>query len=178
MASVFTCHMKLKSFFLAAGAGVLLLGAVAIPVLRAQQRAADDLLSGTTPTLRRPMVGLIMRRVAARLHVTDDQKLAALGVLRNHQAALKPLVDQLIKERFALRKTLEASSVDEAAVRAGSARVAAVEAEVAVQKAYLFHDLRAVATPDQSKEIDQMEANAETRVLKVVDLVSDWIAQS
>ncbi len=170
--------MKLKFLFLAAGAGVFLLGAAAIPVLRAQQRAGDDLLSGTTPTVRRPMVGLIMRRVAERLHLTDDQKLAALGVLRTHQPALKPLVDRLITDRFALRKTLEATTVDEAAVRAGSARVAAIEADLAVQKAHLFHDLRAVATPEQLTTLDQMEANSETRLLKIVDLVSDWIAQS
>lgn len=170
--------MKLKSVFLSVGAGALLLGAIAIPVLHAQQHAADDLLSGTTPTLRRPMVGLVMRRVAERLHVTSDQKLAALGVLRTHQPALKPLVDQLIRERFALRKTLEAATVDETAVRAGSTRVAAIEADLAVRKAYLFHDLRAVATLEQLKTLDEMETNSETRLLKIVDLVSDWIAQS
>ena len=42
--------------------------------------------------------------------------------------------------------------MDEAAVRAESQRVAAIEANLAVQKAYLFHDLRAVATPDQLAE--------------------------
>ena len=124
------------------------------------------------------MAGLILRRIAARLHVTDDQKRAALGVLRTHQPALTPLVDQVVKERFALRKLLEAPTVDEAAVRAGSARVAAFEAELAVQKAYLFHELRAVATPEQLTTLDQMEANSETRLLKTVDLVSDWIARS
>ena len=124
------------------------------------------------------MAGMFMRRVAERLHVTPDQKIAALDALRKHLPAVKPLVDQVIKERFALRKLLEAPTVDEAAVRAGAQRVAAAEADLAVQKALLFHDLRAVATPEQLTSIDQMEANAETRWLKTVDLVSDWIAQS
>ena len=63
-------------------------------------------------------------------------------------------------------------------MRAASQRVAAVEADLAVQKAHLFHDLRAVATPEQLTSIDQMEASAETRLLKTVSLVSDWLARS
>ncbi len=163
--------MKLRTIFLTAGAGVLLVGGVALPVLRAQHRSDD-------PTCRRPMAGFFLRRAAQKLHITPDQKTAALDALRKHEPALKPLVDQVIKERFALRKSLEAPTVDEGAVRAASARVASAEADLAVQKAYLFHDLRTVATPEQLASIDQMEANAETRLLKVVDLVSDWIAQS
>ena len=113
-----------------------------------------------------------------RFHLTTEQKKAGLAVLRTHQPAIKPLLDSLTKERVALRALLKAPAVDEAAIRAQSARVASIEADLAVQRAYLSHDLRALATPEQLQTLDTMQAEAVSRRAAIVQRISDWISNS
>ena len=169
--------MNIRFILVAPAIAAVAAGLSLQPVLRAQQPSPAPSYAGAD-AFRRPGRLLALRRALEKLHASDDQKQAALAVLRNHQPAVKPLVDSLVKERIALHALYKAPAVDEAAVRAQSARVAAVEADLAVQKAYLVHDLRAVATPDQLQSLDTMEAEAETRLVEVISLINDWIAKS
>ena len=169
--------MKIRTLLTVLAVAALVMGLSLKPLLHAQQDSPAPAQPGAG-WFHRPGRLMAWRRAFEKLQVTDAQKQAALAVLRSHQPAIKPLVDHLVKERIALHDLSKAPAIDEAAVRAQSARVAAVEADLAVQKAYLIHDLRGVATPSQLDSLDKMETDAETRLVHVIDLVNDWIAAS
>ena len=148
------------------------------PILRAQTPQAGDAAADTNSFHRPFGSGMLARQALGRLHLTAEQKKDGLAVLRSHQPAIKPLVDRLAEERTALRALSKAPTVDEAAVRAQSARVAAVEADLAVQRAYLAHDLRALATPEQLQTLDRMQAENATRRAEMTQRFRAWIANS
>ena len=156
----------------------ILAGLALKPVLRAQVPPASG-QAADADSMQRPFGhGGLARQMLGRLHLSAEQKKAGLTVLRAHQPVIKPLVDGVMKERAALRALSKAPTVDEAAIRAQSARVAAVEADLAVQRAYLAHDLRALATPEQLQTLDMMQAEGVSRRAAIVQRVNDWITNS
>ncbi len=92
---------------------------------------------------------------AEQLGLTPVQKtniqqiMAAAKADSNPTTSLKLLRESLEAERKNLQSVLLATPVDEAAVRAEAAKVAAIEADLDVQRAYLFAKIQAVLTPDQ-----------------------------
>ena len=59
-----------------------------------------------------------------------------------------------------MRKT----SADEAAIRAQSAKVAAVQSDIAIQRASLNAELRAVLRPEQVAEFEKMEKELQAKM--------------
>ena len=99
----------------------------------------------------------------AALGLSDEQRASVKAVLRNHQPEIKPLVDQLVTARRALRAAVRAEAVDESAIRAQAAKVASLEADLAVKRAAVAHEIRALLTPAQIEKFKQIQANADTR---------------
>ncbi|MGA2605073.1 MAG: periplasmic heavy metal sensor, partial [Verrucomicrobiia bacterium] len=73
----------------------------------------------------------------AKLGVTDAQKAQLKTILRSYQPTVGPLVKEVVTERRALRDTIRAQTVDETAIRAQAAKVASLEADLAVQRAHV-----------------------------------------
>ncbi len=170
--------MNTRPILLLIAVATVLVGASLRPVLRAQSSPAGNATADPDPSQLPSGTGGLGRRVLARLHTTAEQRKAGLEVLRRHQPAIKPLLDSLAKERTALRALSKTLTIDEAAIRAQSTRVAAVEADLAVQRAYLAHDLRVLATPEQLQTLDRMQAESSSRRAMIVQRVSDWITNS
>lgn len=95
-----------------------------------------------------PTRGKIVRKIAA-LGLTDEQKAQVKGILKNHRPTAQPLVKQLIAERRALWDLIHAESVDETAIRAQVEKAAKVDADLAVQRASIAHEIRDVLTTEQ-----------------------------
>ncbi len=106
---------------------------------------------------------IIMGRIAS-LHLTDQQKAQSKGILEAHRPTLQPLVKQYVSERRALRGLISAEQTDETAIRAQVAKVAAVGSDLAVERAHLARDFRAILTPDQMSKIKKMQEKRDARV--------------
>jgi Spy/CpxP family protein refolding chaperone len=130
--------------------------------------------AGTTEAT--PARGRIAERLVA-LGVTDQQKAEVKTVLRKHQPTVQPLVKQLVTERRALRNTIRAETIDESAVRAEAAKVASLEADLAMQRAHLSHDIRAVLTPDQIQKLKDMQVDFDVRIDGFLHRVAKRIAE-
>lgn len=91
------------------------------------------------------------------LGITDDQKAQMKGILEKYRPALQPLIKQYHTERREMRKLVHAATIDEAAIRAQAARMSTVQADLAVQRARLLHDMRGVLTQEQLQKLSQME---------------------
>ena len=115
------------------------------------------------PPAARHEHGRFLHRFAT-LGLSADQRASVKAILRKHQPEIKPLVDQLVTERRALRDTVRAATVDEPAIRAQSAKVAAMEADLAVKRAAVAHEIRAVLTPDQIEKLKTIQADGDKRL--------------
>jgi len=116
-------------------------------------------------------------RIFAQLGVTDEQKAEVKGILRKYQPTVEPMVRQLVDARRALRGTIRAETIDESAIRAQAAKVASLEADLAVQRAHVAHDIRAALTPDQIAKLKEMQANRDARVDAFLSRVAKRISE-
>jgi len=110
-----------------------------------------------------PARGKFAERLA-QLGVTDQQKTEAKAILRKYQPTVGPVVRQLVDARRSLRETIRAATIDEPAIRAQAAKVASLEADLAVQRAHVSHDIRAVLTPEQIEKLKQMQVDIDARI--------------
>lgn len=106
-----------------------------------------------------PMMGVLKR-----LDLTDVQKQEAKDIFAKHKAQIQPLVKQLVAERRALRTLVQADAVDEQAIRAQAGKISSVRADLTVQRAYLFHDLRGILTPAQLQKLKQLQAEWDEKI--------------
>ena len=130
--------------------------------------------AGTTePT---PARGRIAQRLAA-LGVTDQQKAEIKGILRKYQPTVGPMMRQLVEARRALRDTIHAETIDESAIRAQAAKIASFEADLAVQRAHVSHEVRAVLTPEQIQKLGELRVDVDARVDAFLSRVAKRIAE-
>ena len=115
-------------------------------------------------------------RMMAQAGVTSQQKAAVKTILRNYQPTLEPLVKEVVTERRALRDTIRAETIDETAIRAQAAKVASLEADLAVERAHVAHDIRAVLTPEQIQKLKDMQLDADARFDALLQHIANRIA--
>jgi protein CpxP len=116
---------------------------------------AQDTSDSTAGT--RPGHGHILQRIAKKLNLTDDQKSQIKAVWGGEKDALKSLFGQLHDARKNLRAAIHANGANEAAVRAASAKVASVEADLAVERMRLYGKIAPILTDQQRRKIADFE---------------------
>lgn len=90
--------------------------------------------------------------------ISKAQREQIRKVLQKYYPDVNPLVDKVITERKLQREVVRTTPVDETAVRKQSAAVAAVEADLAVQLAYISSEIQAILRPEQIKELRALES--------------------
>lgn len=111
----------------------------------------------------------VFRMLARKLALTDQQKAQAKELWQQHRAQAKPLMADLRTQRQQLRQLVMSGSADEAAIRAQSAKVASLQADLAVQRAKGAKEFLAMLTPDQQAKLKAMEAKWADRMNKRFD---------
>ena len=117
-----------------------------------------------------------LARKLAQLGVTAEQKAEVKTILRKYQPTVGPLITEVVTERRALRDTIRAQTIDETAIRAQAAKVASLEADLAVQRAYVGHDIRAVLTPEQLQKLKEMQIDVDAHIDGFLHRVANRIA--
>jgi periplasmic protein CpxP/Spy len=102
-------------------------------------------------------------RLAKKLGLSEQQRAQAKTIFQANRAQAKPLFAGLKGERHQLRQLIHSGSADEAAIRAQSAKVAAIEADLAVQRARGAKQLMALLTPDQLAKFKALQAQREQK---------------
>lgn len=149
--------MRTKSIVTAAIAAA---GLVSIPMLQ-----ADPPAGGFGQCMREGF----REHMAQELNLTDTQKSQIEAILKEQEPVVKPLIEQLVKERHALRDVISATPVDEAAIRAQSAKVAAVEANLAVARAQTKARIAPLLTPEQQAKAKELRAKHEERMQRFLN---------
>jgi len=97
--------------------------------------------------------GGFLKRLAKQLGLSEQQKTGAKAILKNSRADNKPLVTALMTERHQMRSLMLSGTADEAAIRAQSAKIAAIQADLAVKRAQEVKQLLALLTPEQTTKL-------------------------
>jgi Spy/CpxP family protein refolding chaperone len=100
-----------------------------------------------------------IRAAIATLGITDQQRTEIREVLREFKPDVQPKIEKLVQERRTLREVIRTTPVDEAAIRAQSAKVAALEADLAVDRARVGAKVRPILTEEQLAKLQQMTSN-------------------
>jgi protein CpxP len=146
-----------KLVLISCSAAVALMTAVGI---------ANAVDSNTNDGGRPHRFGQRMRMMHAlkEVGVTDAQKEQIRGMMREQRPQLQPLRKQMVQERRALRNVVQTSPVNESAIRTQAARVAQVQADIAVKRAYIADRIRAILTPEQQAKLKDLQAQRDARI--------------
>lgn len=88
------------------------------------------------------------------LDLSDAQRDQIKGIAESHRDEWKALADRARPAHEALRAAVSAGSVDETLIRAKSADVAAVEADMNVARARVAAEIVPLLTPDQKAKLN------------------------
>jgi periplasmic protein CpxP/Spy len=92
---------------------------------------------------------------AADVDLSDAQRQQIRSILGQARESNRPLADRLRDAQRALRTATMAAPVDENQIRAASAALAGVQADLAVARARAQSDVMAVLTPDQQAKVTE-----------------------
>ena len=111
-----------------------------------------------------PPAGRHLKKMATDLGLSSQQQQDVKAVFAKTRSQAEPLMKQLKTEHRSLRALIQADAVDDAAIRAQSAKVAAVEADLAVQRAHVGQQVRAILTPEQVQKFKELQAARDGRI--------------
>lgn len=101
--------------------------------------------------------GRFLQRIADKLNLTSGQRSQIKAVLAADKDNLAPLLAALHQARVNLRSAIRADGATEASVRAASAKVAAAEADMAVERMKLYAKIVPILTDAQREQLGAME---------------------
>lgn len=97
------------------------------------------------------------------MDLTDAQREAIQAIAEQNRSEGRAMAEQLGAARASLNEAVMADVVNESTIRARAADLARLEADAAVQRAYVNADIWQILTPDQRVELRQLQAEAEER---------------
>ena len=98
-----------------------------------------------------------------QLNLSDAQKQQVQSIMQQHRQQAQRVMQRLEQAMQAQRAAVNQVPVNEAAVRQAAAALAAIEADVAVDRARLHADIFNVLTVEQQEKAKQLEAQAQSR---------------
>jgi Spy/CpxP family protein refolding chaperone len=103
--------------------------------------------------------GQFLERAKEKLGLTDEQVAKIRTELRGEKDTLHDLISKLHEARVDLRNAIQASDATEASVRAASAKVAEVEANLAVARLKVYGKISPILTPEQREQVKQFQSH-------------------
>jgi Spy/CpxP family protein refolding chaperone len=99
----------------------------------------------------------LRERIKEKLGLTEDQAGQIKTALAAEKDSIKELLAKLHQARVSLREAIQAPNADEASVRVASAKVATVQADLAVLRLKLYGKLNPILTSDQRDKVQQFQ---------------------
>lgn len=111
--------------------------------------------------------GLIAQRIAEKLGLSEDQVAHIKKVRDEEKGYVLAKLGALHKARVDMRGVIQSQTsgkVDEKAVRAAHAKVAAIEADLAVERAKIYARISPVLTPEQLDKVRDFQQRRDENV--------------
>lgn len=120
-----------------------------------QRRGPGPMAGGPMRGPGGPGFGLPMRE----LDLTDDQRAQLKKIRDAHEAEFHQAAEKMRAAHEGMRALVEADTIDEGAIRAKSAEVAAAEAELAILSAKVRQESKQILTAEQREKLEELRAN-------------------
>lgn len=88
-------------------------------------------------------------KIAEKLGLSAEQKTKVKEIFEKNQKEAQPLRKELISAKRGLKELSMAEKTDEAAIRAQAAKLAGIQADMAIHRARVNGQIRAILTPEQ-----------------------------
>lgn len=111
-----------------------------------------------------PPTGRQFKKMATELGLSTQQQDEIKKIIAKNRPLAEPLMKQLQSEHRALRGIIQADTFDEAAIRAQVAKAGALQADLAVQRAKLAQQVRAILTPEQIQKFKDIQSRRDGRM--------------
>lgn len=108
----------------------------------------------------KPGRGASLQRAREKLDLTDEQVTRIKAVLKADKENLTSLISRMREARGSLRETIRKPDANETSVRAAAAKVAEVEADLAVERLKLYGKISPILTAEQHEKLHQLAAQA------------------
>ena len=138
--------------------------------------ALETQAAGNGPA-HRPFRGRLLERAKDKLDLTDEQITQIKAVLKSEKDNIKSLLTRLHEARAELREAIRAADATEASVRVAAARVAAVEADVAVQRMKTHGKISPILTDQQREKISRFQSRMEEVRDSAIDRIGERLAE-
>jgi Spy/CpxP family protein refolding chaperone len=161
--------MKNKKLFALATAIAVLFGGFAVVKVRA---AAEEKAARQAPFRG----GAVLQKAIAELDLKAEQIDQIKATLRGEKDTLVTLLKQLHETKKNLREAIQSGGT-ETAIRAASAKVAAVEADLAVERGKLHSKIEPVLTDEQIGKVKAFEEKVDDFVIKAIKSIGDRLEQ-
>ena len=155
-----------RKLFIAATVGALIIGS-AFFVTKLHADESGQRFGG----------GAVLKRVIAQLNFSQEQISKIKTELRSERETIVPLLERLHTARKGLRETIQ-SGADEKMIRAASAKVAEVDADIAVERARLHSKIAPILNDDQIVKIKSFEENADDFAINAIKAIGQRLEQN
>lgn len=122
--------------------------------------------------------GRLAQRAREKLGLTDEQLLQIKDVLKSEKTNITSLLSRMRDRRADLRAAIRAAGANETTVRAASAKVAAVEADVAVERMKLFQQISPILTEDQRAKVAALQSNLDSFIDRAIQRIDDPLGEA
>jgi Spy/CpxP family protein refolding chaperone len=117
--------------------------------------------------------GQFLQRAREKLGLTDEQTEKIKSELQAEKGTIAGLLSRLRDARTSLRSAIQAPDANEAAVREASAKVAAVEADIAVERMKLSARIQPILTPEQRAKVNEFWARMGDVVDQIINRMTE-----
>ena len=139
--------------------------ALGLGVLLAGQTFAGG---GTAPAGEK-----IWARLARQLELSTEQRAQIKDRFLAEKDRLHGVLARVHNARLDLRKAIHAPEASESTVRTAAAQVAAAEADLAVERLKLYHDINPLLNPAQRQKLAAMEQHVDAFVDTAIARLGD-----
>jgi Spy/CpxP family protein refolding chaperone len=119
--------------------------------------------------------GHLLRQIADKLNLTADQRSQIKTILLGEKDTLAPLLSAEHQARISLRLAIRSGDANETSVRAASAKVAAAEADLAVERMKLYGKIAPILTDAQQQQLTTVEQTVDGFVDNVIARVGSGL---
>jgi Spy/CpxP family protein refolding chaperone len=109
------------------------------------------------------------KKMEKKLGLTEAQKAQAKAIFEGNRDAMKPIHTALQTERKTLQTLMRADTIDEAAIRAETAKIAGIQADLNVNRAKVGAQFRAILTPAQQAILKTVDHKRHKKGEAIID---------
>jgi Spy/CpxP family protein refolding chaperone len=158
--------MKTLKYLMILTAAAVSVGGLSMAHARAQEAGPQRMLHGH-----------FLEKTREKLGLSDEQVTKIKAELSADKDKLTGLMTSLHDARVGLRETIQKSGASEGDVRAAAAKVAAVEADLAVERAKLYGRISPILTPEQLTKVKEFQERVDDFADTAIKTFGERLAQ-